>query len=203
MKSNKKLSMINVETIIIIAIAACVLFLNVFTSNKLSSLKTAGEEAMFIMDGLEYPESDKFREEILKYRPDSCKMIEMYNSDFKLLFSLQFDDAHSIQNGNMIDHPKLLEVLNSSNEGQTSIEMDGYTENIYFQWINNDHEEKRLIIIYSCLEEVEHLWIFKMVCYIILILLFFLLIRLHLKEYKMVVNNYKRVSKHAMDEIIR
>lgn len=203
MKPQQKRSIINIETIIIVAIAACVVFLNTFANNKFNDLQRVGNEAMFIMEDLEYSESDKFREEILKYRPDSCKMIEMYNSEFELLFSLQFNNAHSIHDDNMIAHPELINVLTSEQAGQTTIETDNYKEHIYFQWVTNDHDENRLVIVYSYLEEVQYIWIFQLVCYLILVLVFVLLIRLHLKEYQNAVNNYERVSKNFRDEVNR
>lgn len=92
MMSNKKRSIINIETLIILLIAGCMLFLNVFTSNKLIELEDAGTEALFIRQDLPYSDEEELAEEILQYHPDSCKMIEMYSENFELLFSIQFKD---------------------------------------------------------------------------------------------------------------
>lgn len=203
MKREKCNSIINIETIIIIAIAACVLFLNVFTINKLSELDQAGTEAMFIKDGLEYPESEDLREEIIKYRPQSCKMIEMYDEKFELLFSLQFDETHPIHTENINDYPDLLELLKTTEEGQTTVKFEKSKEEVYFKWVTNNRNEERLVIVYSTKHIVENVWIFSFVCYLVLILVFVLLIRLHTQHYNDKINQYMRSSNNFRDEISR
>jgi len=194
MNNQRKVSLFKIETIIIFAIAACMIFLNVFTTSKLSELELVGTEAMFIKDGLTYPESEQLGEEIVKYRPDSCKMIEMYDDNFELLFSLQFDENYPIHNDNINNHPELLELLTTTKEGQTTIEIGDYTENVYFQWVTNDRNEQRLVIVYSTKEIIENIWIFSFVCYLVIILIFVLLIILHTKEYKEKIKQYKQTT---------
>lgn len=201
MKNKKSNSILNIETIIIIAIAACIIFLNGFTVNKLAELDRAGTEAMFIKDGLEYSESEQLGKEIVKYRPDSCKMIEMYDDSFELLFSLQFDETNPIHDNNINNHPELLELLRNNKEGQTSISIGDYDEEVYFQWVINDRDEQRLVIVYSTKQVVDGIWVFSFVCYLVLILVFFLLIRLHYKDYKEKVRQYAKTSGNFRYEV--
>lgn len=203
MKNKKLKSIFNIETIIILIIAACVLFLNVFTANKIYELQRVGTEAMFIMDGLEYANSEELGSEIVKYRPDSYKMIEVYDESYELLFSLQFDQNYKVYNNDIYNHKNLLYLLENSEKGQTTISNGEYDEQVYFQWMTNNRGEKRLVIVYSTKEIVGNIWMFSFVCYIILILIFILLIRLHSKNYKDKVDQYKRTSYNFRDEVNR
>ena len=192
--SNKKRSIFNVDTLIIIAIACCIVFLNTFTTNKLFELERAASEAMFIKDGLEYMESEQLGEEIIKYHPNYCKMIEIYDDKLSLLFSLQFDESYIIRDNNINDYSKLVELLNSNEEGQTSININGYDQDVYFQWVVNNKDEKRLVMVYSTKPTVEGIWVFSFVCYLILVLVFVLLIRIHTKNYNEKIKEYKKIS---------
>jgi len=203
MKNKNKVSIINIETLIIFLIAICILFLNTFTTTKLAELNQAGTEAMFIKAGLDYEESEELGEEIVKYRPDSCKLIEMYDESFELLFSLQFDEAHPILDYNINDYPELIDLLNSKQEGQTFITIGDYEEEVYFQWVANSRDEQRLVIVYSTKRIVDNLWVFSFVCYLVLILVFILLIRLHTNNYKEKVSQYKKATASFRDEINR
>jgi hypothetical protein len=203
MNKQKKLSSINIEILIVVIIAICVLFLHAFTSAKLNELDRAGSEAMFIKDGLEYTDSEQLGEEIIKYRPDSCKMIEMYDETFELLFSLQFDEKYPMHDNNIAEHPELLEYLQKSEEGQTSINIQGYEEDVYFQWVLNNRNEKRLVIVYSTKPVVDDLWIFSFVCYTIIILVFILLIVIHTKNYRDKICQYENITNNFRDEINR
>lgn len=204
MNNKKKRSIINVETLIILAIAGCIIFLNSFTTSKLFELENAATEAMFIKDGLEYVDSNALGEEIIKYHPDSCKMIEIYDESFKLLFSLQFDETtHTIHNNDIKNHPELVSLLQGNHEGQTAITIDEYNEDVYFQWVTNNRNEKRLVIVYSTKPVVEGIWVFSFVCYLILILIFLLLIRIHTRHYNDKIEQYHKTSINFRDEINR
>ena len=199
--NNKKRSIIKIETLIIIAITGCIIFLNNFTTSKLSELENAAMEAMFIKDGLEYNDSEQLAEEIIKYHPDSCKMIEIYDETFNMIFSLQFDEAHKIHNNDINNHPELVKLLTDNHEGQTEITIDKYNEDIYFQWVTNNRDEKRLVIVYSTKPVVEGIWVFSFVCYLILVLMFALLIILHTKNYNEKINQYHKTSIDFRNEV--
>lgn len=203
MDRKKLVSIFNIETIIILIITACVLFLNTFAANKMYELERVGTEAMFVADGLNYSNSEQLGNEIVKYRPDSYKMIEIYNESFELLFSLQFDENRKIYNNNIYDHEELLYLLNNTDKGQTLITVGDYKEQVYFEWMTNNKNEKRLVIVYSTKEIVNNIWMFSFICYIILILIFILLIRLHTKNYNDKIYQYKMVSYNFRDEVNR
>jgi len=202
MKPTPKRSIFNMETLLIVLIAFCVVFLNGYTTNKIQELESSANGAMFVQEDIIYPESDMLAEEIVKYRPGSCKMIEMYNADLELLFAIQFNDANPIHSDNIIDHPELVKLLTENVEGRTTIETEEYKEEIHFQWIQNDHGDERLVIVYSSVELVRYLWVFQLMCYLILVLVFVLLIRLHLIDYRRTVKRYEVTTKNTQNELV-
>lgn len=201
MKPTPKRSIFNIETLLIILIAFCVVFLNGYTTNKIQELESSANGAMFVMDEMDYSESDVLAEEISEYRPGSCKMIEMYNENLELIFALQFNEYHPIHDNNIIAHPDLVKLLTEDREGQTTIETDEYKEHIHFQWVSNDHGDERLVIVYSSVNIVKYLWVFQLICYLILILVFVLLIRLHLIDYRRTVKRYEITTKNVEHEL--
>lgn len=196
----KKRPFLNIETILVLLIAGCIIFLNAFTTGKMNEIDSAGNDALFIRQDLPYQDSEVLAEEIIKYHPDTCKMIEMYDENFEMVFSIQFDEEMSDCN-NIHDYPDLINLFKDSNEGQTTITINDIEEYVYFQWIPNNRGENRLIVVYSIKQEVRNIWVFTFVCYMVLILVFILLIRLHHLHYIDKINQYKKVSKDANDEI--
>lgn len=197
---HKKRSFFNVETILVLLIAGCMIFLNAFTTGKMNELDAAGQNALFIRQDLPYQDSEVLAEEIIQYHPDSCKMIEMYDENFEMVFSIQFDKEMAECN-NIHKYPELINLFKESKEGQTTITLGDIDQYVYFQWTSNNRGENRLIVVYSTKEEVQNIWVFTFVCYMVLIMVFILLIRLHHSYYVDKVNQYKKVSKDLNDEI--
>ena len=166
----------------------------------MNELDAAGQNALFIRQDLPYQDSEVLAEEIIQYHPDSCKMIEMYDENFEMVFSIQFDKEMAECN-NIHKYPELINLFKESKEGQTTITLGDIDQYVYFQWTSNNRGENRLIVVYSTKEEVQNIWVFTFVCYMVLIMVFILLIRLHHSYYVDKVNQYKKVSKDLNDEI--
>lgn len=194
---------INFEMVIVIIIACCMLFLNFFTTSKLKELERSSDEAMFIRNDLPFMNCDELTEEILDYKPDACKMIELYDEQFNLMFMIQFDPEMDPGTYDIKDYPELIEMLSDREEGQVNIQetADNYEEDVYFQWLDNANGERRLIMIYSTKPVVENVWVFSLVCYLVLVMVFLLLIRLYLKQYHTRIKEYEATSKEMRDRI--
>ena len=85
------------ETGIIIIIACCVIFLNIFTTSKFTALKEAAQDSVFIMDDIPISEDDEFIEQVQSYLSDTYKMIELYDENFDLIFRVQFEEDDQYQ----------------------------------------------------------------------------------------------------------
>ena len=203
MKAKQNGLSINIDTLIILAIGAGILFLNIFTTNKLNEFEKAGRSAIFIRDDLQLIVDDELTEEIKDYIPDAYKMIELYDSNFDLLFQVQFtgpDEVFTPKN-TIQAYPTFFDLLNTQEEGQTSLQMGDKEENVYFRWVTNSYGERRLLIVYNSMDTVSGIWLFSLVCYLVLILVFVLLIRQHTRRYNEKINQYREMTKMIREEL--
>lgn len=203
MKGKKRGLSINLDTLIILAIGAGILFLNIFTTRKLNELEHARKSAIFIRDDLQFIEDDDLAEEIKDYIPDAYKMIELYDEKYDLLFQVQFSDPKEgyIPKSNIKSYPTFFELLENQEEGQTSLKMGEKEENVYFKWVSNNRGERRLLIVYNSINTVSGIWLFSLVCYLVLILVFVLLIRQHTKRYNEKIDQYLETTKMIRDAL--
>lgn len=198
MHNNKKMHPQILEIILVILIAGCMIFLNLFTTTKLKEYEISSKSAVFVMDDVDFENEQEFAEEIMDYLPGSYKMIELYDEDLELLFQIQFNDEY-IPKDDISNHPRIVALLTENEEGQTNLVMGKTEQNVYFKWLTNSRGEKRLLIVYSSIQNVENLWIFSLVCYLVIILVFVLLIRLHSNNYWDKINSYKRIVDQSME----
>lgn len=193
--NNKKNSSFKIETLIIILIAGCMIFLVDFTNNKINEFSRLEEEIMLVNHDPENPIHEQLAQEIIEYRPDTYKMIEIYTEDFDIMMTLQFIET-GLKNINLDEYPDLIELFNEHEEGHTQLSFSDneVKEDIYFKWVKASDNNKYLMIVYSSRHPVQNIWIFNFVCYIVLLLIFILLLRMHLKNYKDKVQQYEQLS---------
>lgn len=204
-RSSKKIRRNNtIETLIVILIAGCMVFLINFTNNKLAEFAQLEQEAILINQDPNNPVYDQLASEIIEYR--ACcpyKMIEVYTSNFDLMMTLQFINKE-IETVNLHDYSELIEILSSHQEGQTSI-MTGndkdVKQDIYFKWISGSDGQKYLIITYSYYHPVDNLWVFNFVGYLVIVLVFGLLILLRIRRYSDKINQYQSLSNDVRKSI--
>jgi len=196
-KKVKLLKYFNWEMLIIVAIAGCLLFVNTFTVTKINEMESARSNAVFLMDEIEFPEQEEFTEELQGYLKDSYKMIELYDDNFDLLFQIQFNDDY-LSKADIKTEPELISLLKRNKEGQASIVVNEDEEDVYFKWITNNNGEERLLMVYSAIKNVKGLWLFSFTCWMIMILIFVLVIRLHTKSYEDKIVQYKSITNNFL-----
>lgn len=201
-KPNKKVKYkISIEIILVLFIAGLMIFLNEFTTNKINEIIISDREALLIHHDPGNPVREELAKKIIEFRPEACKMIEVYSEDFDPILYVQFTTDSNPSPNTIKDHPELLDLLRSNSEGHAELTIDNKTEDVYFQWTETEEGEKCLIITYMSRPIVNNIWIFSFTCYIILILVFVLLIRLHLVQYRSSIRHYKATSDVINDKI--
>ena len=185
-----------VEIIIMILISFCILFLIAFTNNKLDEFDER-EEAMLLMHPNQREEIDEdLANKIIAFRPDACKLIELYDENFQSVFKVAFtDETDDIKYNNLTEYPDLVSLFESSPQGHTSFEIDNKKEDIVFEWTESADGNRYLLIVYMSRPIVKNTWIFSFVCYIILILVFTLMSRMMFKQNKARIQHYRSLSK--------
>lgn len=191
---------INLEIPIVIVIAGLILALMNFANKKINELIVSDTEVLF-MD-IDHDSTDQmhadFAERIADFRPDLYKMIEVYDGKLNEIVSINFSEDEYAK-GNINDHPSLIELLTTNADGHASRDVDGSTEYIYFKWSYDDNEQPYLFIIYTYKPIVRHLWVFNVICYVIILLMCILLLRLSLKSHSEKIKLYNRISSFDSD----
>lgn len=183
-----------IDLAIATVVAVCMIFLNIFFNIKLNELNNVSKDAIFIKDNIEDINSEEIKEEIKDYLPSSCQMIELYDDNFNLIFQVQFTDDINIEHKNELkDCKKLINHIQSTQEGQTSFVIGNDEQDIYYKWLTNERGENRLIIVYSDITNVRYLWIIPFICYIVIILVFTLLIRTKMRLMSIKCNQYEAI----------
>ena len=189
----------NVDTLIIIAIALCMIFLNTFTVNKLDELQKATNDAIFVKGDMEFGDEEQFAEEVVNYLPDTYKMIELYDENLELGFQIQFNDDQ-VPKADITQYPNIVSILQNNDEGQTRVDIGGVEQDVYFKWLTNNGE-RRLLIVYSAIRPVSGLWIFSLVCYIVLFLVFILFLRLKINSFKRNIRRYASTTRQIRTDM--
>lgn len=201
MNHKKKRFRLNIEVVIIFAIAACVIFLINFADSKLNEVILSDQEALLIRHDPDNPVHEDLAKQIIEFRPDACKMVEVFTKDFDPMFRIQFKEDDILDDTRITDYPDLMEVFMNNKEGHTNLVIDDYEEDVYFQWTELSTGEVYLVIIYMSRPVVHNLWVFSFVCYLILILIGVLLIRVNLQSHSEKIRFYQMISNDRSDQI--
>lgn len=202
MNNKRKRSNIRIETIIVLIIATCMIFLMNFMQEKLSDFAQLEQETLLINHDPNNPIHAELAKKIIQYRPGPYKMIEIYTSDLEIMMTLQFDQTVKYDT-DIKKYPELIDLFQKNLEGHTQLIFGEKEEDIYFKWTEGENGNKYLIVVYASRHPVKNLWTFNFICYIVLILVFFLLIRLHMGSFNEKINQYKKMSDDVHSRVRR
>lgn len=189
-----------IEAAIVILIGIGMIFLNRYTESLFDKLYQAGQSAVFIKDDMEFENDQEFAERLTEYLPSAYKMIELYDDKLELLFQIQFNDE-SKKTEVLNDHPRLVGFLRSHEEGQTTITLDNTQQSIYFKWMTNTRGENRLLLVYSSIDNVQGIWLFHLISYLIIALVFALLLALKIRAHNDKIKSYHTMINDEMNEL--
>lgn len=200
MKKSKGGGFLTIETILIVVIAGCMIFLNAFTHGKLTELQEAKDEAVFIKDDIVFDDGERLADEIISYLPDTYKMFELYDDHYEMLLQIQFTNEY-VAKDDITLYPNIIEILGSNDEGQTTVNISGMEQDVYFKWLRNTRGETRLLIVYSTVHVVDGLWLFSLVSYLVIILVFILLFCVRFSVLRDKVGEYNKTTEGIRDEL--
>lgn len=195
MNSKIKNRRVNLEIPIVVTIAILMVILIKFSDDKLNELIVSDAEALFM--SVDHNPNDtmhtELAEKISEFRPDTYKMIEVFDSNLDLIIRVQFDENDQYED--IVNYPELRELLLNNEDGHTSIEVnDEWNEYVYFKWSASEEGEMYLFIIYTYKPIVRNFWVFHAICYAILMMICGLLIRLSMRSYSDKLKYYKEIS---------
>lgn len=186
-----------IEILIMIIISICIIFLIGFVNDKFEEYEGVEEAMLFIRETPEYNVDETIlSQEMMNFRPNGCKLIELYTEDFQPVFRVAFTNDESLSNfDELYEYPKLTSIFESEEYGHTSFEIGDQKEDIIFEWTESTDGNRYLLIVYMVRPIVENIWVFSLICYIILILGFTLILRMILKKNSLYIQQYRLISK--------
>lgn len=167
---------------IVIFISLCMMFLVSFINRKFNEIIFSKEAEIIVANEENEELNKKLANEMLKFRPGTYKMIELYSEDYESLFRIQFMEETEPINTSLSDQKGLIEIFENYEEGNTKISVNDTEEDIYFAWMNMSNGERNLLIIYTNAPVVKNIWVCSFICYIVIISVFILFILLLLKQ---------------------
>ena len=138
--------------------------------------------------------SDQLRSGMENYKVEKFPMLEIYDTEYNQLLRLPLDkDPHdSILYDTMKNHTDLQETFSQYDEGYTKMNVDGYDEDIYFSWVVTSDGHKELIIVYLSRPAIKLMWAIPFICYLILLLIFVMIVRIQLSIRRSKIDQYNK-----------
>lgn len=195
-----------IDTMLIILIAICLIFINGYTINKIHSLEKSLYSALSIDDNVQIVNNPQLIEEIKSLMPETCKMVELYDSNISLVFKTKIigtDVSPGLTDESAINSDEFISVIKEYEEGQTIVTIDENDQVVYFKWITTVVGDRYLLVVYNSMEKVDGLWVFSFTCHIMLILIFVLLIRIRNTSYYEKIDQYQQIADSLYNEIKR
>lgn len=179
----------NIEIPIIILIAGLIIVLMNFTNRKLDEIAMSDAEVLFIDTTIQTDDTlyGELSKAIQEFRPESCKLVEIYDEDLNLLIKIEFLTNEGKSDQVLSEYPQLVEILTNNESGSTSIETDDVVEYVYFKWAYTESGERILFMVYTAKAQVHSIWVIDALCYAILILVGILMVVVSIR------NNHERI----------
>lgn len=192
-----------IEIFLVVLISICMLALINVSTSKMNEVLLSNN-SIILRDNPDKMIDSLLANEISKYKLDPCTMMEVYDSDFNMIISVPFetDDNHQKHAPvNLKAYDTLRELYNKYPEGHTRLVIGEYEEDIYFRWTETNDSKKRLAVIHISRPIVKNIWMIPFLCYLILILIFILVVRLRVSCQKDRINYYQKTSTRVQNLI--
>ena len=191
-----------IDMVIVVLMAVCIIGMITISNYKLEEIFDSHQESLLVRDISGDDISDEFAEQIVRFRPDMCKMIEVYSADMELTLRMQFTESHT-HDDHLDAYPELVDLFRSHKEGHTVITTDDEEEDIYFRWEPmRTNGEECLTIVYMTRPIVKNLWVVPLLGYTVLILAFVLLIHMKIVQHDEKIKMYQYVTKEMQDQLL-
>lgn len=145
-----------------------------------------------LTDSTNHAGDPEFKKLITEFRPNIHRMVEVYNEDFELEFRFQFQES-SITHQDLTQFPKLCDYFANHEAGNTHIDVNKSTTDIFFSWVTSD-KGRELFVMY-----VEHpvdkaAWRIPVMCFSIVFLVFILVTIIMYRNTRNTLESYQRAT---------
>lgn len=203
MTTNQHKPRFYIDILIMFIIAGCLIYLIIFTNAKFNEIIASDREALLIEHDPNDPVHAQLAEEIIDFRPDACKMIEVYSEEYESIFRVEFNDDNDSPLPALKDHDDLINLFNSHEQGHTEITIDDKDEDVYFRWTLTTEGERCLFIIYMSRPVTKNLWVVTALCIFIMILVGIIMVRFYIHMHEVQMMEYSKLSDAVCDAVLR
>lgn len=190
-----KIKRIRPELFVLILLIFCISFIirydqNSGRSGAAVSIDESGQVMILHMqeDLVKHKEDGR---QVISYRPDACQLIEIYDSELNIIFSLSFTKDQSISQY-ISEHGSLLNI--SGVDGSRVIRVNDNDYTVDLSW-DSVGDKEYLIVYVSAKYQEKVITFFKMICYLTLILSLTLFTNTFYWNSRNVARRYKQVNK--------
>ena len=147
--------------------------------------------------------SEDLKKGMEDYKLEKFPMLEIYDESFNQLLRLPLDQNNHklVKYDSMKEQKDLQDIFMTYQEGYTKMNIDGHDEDIYFSWATTDKGNRELIIVYLSRPVIKMMWAIPFICYLILLLIFVIIIRLKLSIRRAKIDLYNRSSQSVQNAI--
>lgn len=193
---------VKIEIFLVILIALCMLTLINVSNSKVNEI-LASNNSILLRQNPDTQIEGLLSKEMLMYKTEACTMMETFDSNYNLIGRIEFvDDHHNHHTPDIKKYPALQSLFNQYPEGHARIQIDDCEEDIYFRWTDTDSGRHILAVIYIARPIVKNLWMIPFICYLILILIFILIIRLRMSCQKDRICFYHKTAVRVQNRML-
>ena len=200
----RKKNDIKIEISLVILIALCMLMLINVSNTKINEV-LAGNNSILLRENPDKQIEKLLAKEMSTYQIEACTLMEIYDGNFELIGRVPFVDGHDHSHiqGGIKNHERLKAIFKKYPEGHTRIEIGDKEQDIYFRWTTkNSTGEDRFVLFYVARPVVKNLWVIPFLCYLILILIFTLVVRLRMSCQRDRINYYHNSSMRVQSRML-
>lgn len=192
---------VKIEIFLVVLIALCMLALINVSNSKVNEILSSNN-SILLRENPDNQVEKILAKEMSVYKTEACTTMETFDSNFNLIGRIDFiDHHHSHHTPDIKKYPDLQELFKKYPEGHARIQIDDNEEDIYFRWIDTDSGRHVICVVYIARPIVKNLWIIQFLCYLILILIFILVVRLHMSRQRDSINFYHKTSMRVHSRI--
>jgi hypothetical protein len=173
----------------------------IHVSNSKLNEVLSGNNSILLRENPDKQIEGLLAQEMIPYKLEACTMMETYDKDFNLLGRIPFVDGYDHNVPDIRKYDKLISLFNKYPEGHTRLQRGDNEEDIYFRWTNTTSGDRVFVLIYISRPVVHNLWMIPFLCYLILILIFTLVMRLRMSCQKDRIEYYHRSSMRVQSKI--
>lgn len=133
------------------------------------------------------------KEKLIKFHPDACRMIELYDANLQEISHIAYVDTHE-EFHNIKEYVEIRQLAIENKSGSIIKKIDDELIEIHYTWSSSDKLERFLIIFASSKDTELAISRYNIICYIAIALSFLILVNSLYWQHRGIAGKYKSMS---------